>query len=435
VAPKRRKWYSRKGTIIAALAVVVVAAGVGTWLGTRSSSAAPLITTTTTVQTVGTGTITQTVSSSGTVEPAAQANLDFGVSGRVTSVDVTAGQTVTVGQALATIDDTSLSAALTQAQANLALDQAQLATDQDDNASAAQIASDEASVASAQSQVASAQTSLDDATLTSTIAGTVASVNLTVGQQVTGTSSSSSSGSSSATGGSGSSGGGSSFSSGAASTGASSTAASAGSSTASSSSTAQIVVVSTGSYIVNSTVDSTQVGQVKVGDQATITVSGSTSDVFGTVATVGLLASTSSDVSSFPVVIDVTGSPSGLYGGSSATVSIITEELQNVIVVPTTAIQYSGNATTVTLDSDGNKVSRSVGIGAASAGETQVTSGLSVGDKIYVTEVTFHGARSGTGTGLFGRGGFTGGGGGFSGGGGGFSGGGGGFSGGGGFGG
>ncbi len=428
---KRRKWYSRKGTIIAALAVVVVAAGLGTWLGTRSSSAAPLITTTTTVQKVATGTITQTVASSGTVEPAAQANLDFGVSGRVTAVDVTAGQTVTVGQALATIDDTSLSAALAQAQATLALDQAQLTTDQADGASTAQIASDEASVASAQSQVASAQTSLDDATLTSTIAGTVASVNLTVGQQVTGSSSSSSSGASSATGGSGSSTGGSSFSGGAASTGASSGAASTGSSSTSSSSasSAQIVVVSTGSYIVNSTVDSTQVSQVKVGDQATITVSGSTSEVFGTVATVGLLASTSSDVSSFPLVIDVTGSPSGLYGGSSATVSIITEELQDVIVVPTTAIQYSGSDTTVMLDSDGNKVSRTVGIGAASAGETQVTSGLSVGDKIYVTQVTFHGARSGTGTGLFGRSGFSGGGAG-----GGFSGGGGGFSGGGGFG-
>ncbi len=91
--------------------------------------------------------------------------------------------------------------------------------------------------------------------------------------------------------------------------------------------------------------------QVKVGDQATITVSGSTSNVFGTVASIGLLATTTSGVSSFPVVIDVTGSPSGLFGGTSATVSIITEELQNVLVVPTTAIHYSGDGTTVTLDS------------------------------------------------------------------------------------
>jgi multidrug efflux pump subunit AcrA (membrane-fusion protein) len=182
-------------------------------------------------------------------------------------------------------------------------------------------------------------------------------------------------------------------------------------------------VVSTGSYIVNGTVDSTQVGQLRVGDQATITVSGSTTPVYGTVGSIGLLATTTSGVSTFPVVVDVTGSPAGLYGGSSATMSIVTEELQNVVVVPTAAIHYSGNDTTVTLDSDGTKVTRVVGIGAASGGNTQVTSGLAVGDKVYVTEITFRGGLgSGTGrAGLFGGGGT---GGGFGGGGGGFGGGG-----------
>ena len=155
-------------------------------------------------------------------------------------------------------------------------------------------------------------------------------------------------------------------------------------------------MVSTGSYIVNASVDSSDVSQVKVGDQATITVSGSTTPIYGTVGSVGLLATTTSGVSSFPVVIDVTGSPSGVYGGSSVTVSIITEELQDVVVVPTTAISYAGNNTEVTVDSAGKRVTRAVQIGAASNGETQVTSGLSVGDKIYVTTVSFHGA---TGTG------------------------------------
>jgi macrolide-specific efflux system membrane fusion protein len=156
-----------------------------------------------------------------------------------------------------------------------------------------------------------------------------------------------------------------------------------------------------------------------VGDQATITISGSTAPVYGTVGSIGLLASTTSGVSSFPVVIDVTGSPAGLYGGSSATLSIITEELQGVVVVPTTAIKYSGNATTVTLDSDGKKVTRDIDIGAASGGDTQVASGLSVGDKVYVTEITFHGGLgTGARSGLFGgggTGGFSGRAGGFSG--------------------
>jgi multidrug efflux pump subunit AcrA (membrane-fusion protein) len=179
-------------------------------------------------------------------------------------------------------------------------------------------------------------------------------------------------------------------------------------------------VVSTGSYIVNGTVDATDVGQVNVGDQATLTGTGASANVYGTVASVGLLATTTSGVSSFPVVIDVTGSPSGLYGGASATISIVTLELHGVIVVPTTAIHYSGNNTTVTVDSDGSKVSRTVTIGAASGSDTQVTSGLAVGDKIYVTEITFKGGLGtgsrGSGSSLFsgggtGAGGFPGGGG------------------------
>ena len=409
MASERRTWFTRKRTVIGAVVVVVAAAGVGTWLATSSSSASPLITTTTTVQTVSTGTITQTVSSSGTIEPASQADLDFSVAGRVTAVDVVAGQPVTAGQALATIDNSSLAASVAQAQATLALDQAQLSTDQTDGASSVQITSDQATVASAQTQVTSAQASLSDATLTSTISGTVASIDLTVGQQVTGSGSSSSSSSTSATGASGAASSGASSSAGSGARGASSsapasTSTSTSNSSSASTSTSQIVVVSTGSFVVNSTVDSAQVSQLKVGDQAVVSGSGSTSTVFATVASVGLLATTSSNVSSFPVVVDITGSPPGLYGGSSATVSITTEELQGVVVVPTAAINYSGNGTTVTLDAHGTKVVRTVSIGAASGGDTQVTSGLAVGDKVYVTQVTFHGGLpSGTGSGLFGR--------------------------------
>jgi len=86
---------SRRWIVVGGVAVLLVGAGVGMWLATRSSGAATTgITTTTTVQTVTTGTITQTVAATGTAEPASQANLNFAVSGTVTAVDVTAGQTV-----------------------------------------------------------------------------------------------------------------------------------------------------------------------------------------------------------------------------------------------------------------------------------------------------------------------------------------------------
>ena len=46
-------------------------------------------------------------------------------------------------------------------------------------------------------------------------------------------------------------------------------------------------------------------------------------------------------MATFPVVIDVTGDPSGLYAGSTADVTIIVKQLNNVVEVPTAAITYT----------------------------------------------------------------------------------------------
>ena len=139
---------------------------------------------TTTTVSATTGTIQQTVASSGTLEPASQANLNFAVPGTVTAVNVKAGQTVTAGEVLATVDTTALSDDVSAAQAQLTAAQDRLSSDESSSASTSTIDSDEASVTSAESSLSTAQTNLTDASLTSTIAGTVASVDLTVGQQV-----------------------------------------------------------------------------------------------------------------------------------------------------------------------------------------------------------------------------------------------------------
>ena len=97
-------------------------------------------------------------------------------------------------------------------------------------------------------------------------------------------------------------------------------------------------MIGTDSYIVNTTVDDTDIGQVAEGDQATVTPTGATTVDYGTVASIGLIATETSDVATFPVVIDVTGDPTGLYAGSTADVSIIVKQLNNVVEVPTAAI-------------------------------------------------------------------------------------------------
>ncbi len=391
-----RRFRPNRTIVIVLVAIVLAAgAGVGIWLGT-SGSASPPVSITTQVVDVTTGTMQQTVSTSGTVEPAQQDNLNFAVSGKVTAVDVTSGQTVTAGQVLATVDPSALQQLVDAAQASLSAAQARLSSDQADGAAASQIDSDDASVTSAQSALTTAETNLSDASLTSPIAGTVASLDLTVGQQVSG-------------GGSGSNG-----------SGASDAAATSDSSASSSS--AQVVVIATDSYSVTTTVDDTQVGEVKSGDQAVITPTGSTTNAYGTVSSVGLIASQSSDVAAFPVTIAVTGTPTGLYAGATATVSIIVEQIENAVEVPTAAISYSsgGNAT-VTLVQNGSDVSRVVTTGVVASGDTQITSGLTSGDKVLERVVKFNGVAGGGGRSLFGgsgAGGFTGGGfggGGFSG--------------------
>ena len=77
-------------------------------------------------------------------------------------------------------------------------------------------------------------------------------------------------------------------------------------------------MIGTDSYIVNTTVDDTEIGQIADGDQADIVPTGSTTTDYGTVASVSLIGSQSSNVTTFPVVIDVTGTL-GLYAGSTAT--------------------------------------------------------------------------------------------------------------------
>ena len=357
---------------IVGVVVVLIAAAVGLtlWL-TSGSSTAPGLTVTTVTATATTGTIQQTVASSGTLEPASQSDENFAVSGTVTAVDVKAGQTVTAGQVLATVDTTALSEDVNAAEAQVTAAEDKLSSDESSGAAASSVDSDEASVTSAESSLATAQTNLNDASLTSTIAGTVASVDLTTGQQVTGTGSGS--------GGTGATG----------STGATGTSARHWLSTGSSSS-GQIVVIGTDSYIVNTTVDDTEIGEIAVGDQVDITPSGDTTPVYGTVGSISLIGTESDDVTTFPVVIDVTGNPTGLYAGATADTSIIVKQLNDVVEVPTAAISYGTNGqATVTKVVNGNHVVTDVTVGAAENGETQITSGVKSGDKVLEREVTF----------------------------------------------
>ncbi len=126
--PNGRDHRMNLGTLTATwpgrIVALVVAATVigGATMVIRGNGAAPKVDLRTT--TVTRGSVTQTVSVSGSVNAFGQARLSFKTGGKLDKVYVVVGQPVTAGQPLAKLDTTDLETALATAQQNLASAQA-----------------------------------------------------------------------------------------------------------------------------------------------------------------------------------------------------------------------------------------------------------------------------------------------------------------------
>lgn len=366
--PVSRRIRPRTRIVAGILTVLVIGAGVY-WFYVRDSSTASTTAATTKSVAASLTTLEKSVSASGTLTPTVQEDVSFASSGTVTAIGVAAGQTVTAGQTLATIDTLTLNADLLSAKATLATAEAKLADskDADDGTDAAdaQIAANAAQVDVAQAAVDTATEAMAGATLTTPVAGLVTTVNLTVGQAVTGTASSSSaSGSGVAQG------------------------MTTSATTTTTASTAQFVIVGTDSWEVDVTVDDADVALIAVADQAEITLDGADAAIFGTVQEIGLISTSSEGVAAYPVVIAVTGSPDGLYDGVSADVAIVYERRTDVLTVPSGAVRtVDGESVVTQAGDDGEEVTTVVTVGETVGEVTEIVSGLVEGDEVLVAVV------------------------------------------------
>jgi hypothetical protein len=165
-----------------------------------------------------------------------------------------------------------------------------------------------------------------------------------------------------------------------------------------------------------------QIGDVQDGEQAVITPVGGTSTFYGIVSSFSIYGSTSSGVTSFPVTILVTGSSSGLYPGASADVELVIRQVNNVLVVPTSAVHTAGTSSYVDVLKKGKEVQQTVTVGATGEPYDQILSGLKSGQEVVIASLssTVPSSTSGSttrgfgGSGFGGPGGFTGGGGAFT---------------------
>jgi multidrug efflux pump subunit AcrA (membrane-fusion protein) len=269
-------------------------------------------------------------------------------------------------------------AQVNSAQANLQNAQAALTALQQ-GSTTQQIQMDQSQVTVAQVSVDTAQRNLNQATLTAPADGTVGQVNIVVGQSVSGSGSSSSS--------------------------------SATASTTSSSTTHAVSLITPGSYAVTGSVSDAQVGQVAVGQAARVTPAGSTEALSGKVSAVATVATVTSGVATFGVTVAIDGDNPSLHAGVSASVSIIINQVSQVLTVPASAVRGTAAASSVQVLVSGKPRSTPVQVGATDALRAQILSGLNPGDQVVIATVSSTVPTTTTRNG-FGGGGFGGGGGG-----------------------
>jgi macrolide-specific efflux system membrane fusion protein len=382
------------------------------------------------------GTVTSSVSASGTVQSASTANANFATWGTVTEIDVKVGDAVTAGQVLAKVSPTSAQEQLAAAQANLtsaqqSLNRAQSAATVD----AATVAAAQAQVTTAQNNVNSAQRAVAGTTLTAPMAGTVVAINGTVGGSSGGSSGTGSSGSSgngssgngssgNGSSGNGSSGNGSSGSgagnggggNGGAGNGGSgnggASANSSGSSNSSSSGTGFVQLADLTEMQVSASFAEADATKLKTGQTVAVTWAAlSGARATGKIATIAPTATTQNNVNSYAVTVSLDTLPEGVRIGQTVNVLVTVAQADNVLRVPAAAVRGTGQRHTVeVVGADGKQQVRAVEVGVQGDQFVEITSGLQAGDRVALNLQTTTGAGTGAGNGRFGGGGFGGGG-------------------------
>ena len=230
-----------------------------------------------------------------------------------------------------------------------------------------------ASVLQAQINLTTARKTFAQTTARAPIAGVVAAVNGTVGTTVSGGGNSTVS-SSSSTSGTGSGGTG--------------------------SSSGFVTLTQLTGMQVLASFSETDAAKLRVGQPATVTVDALPNDELAAhVIAISPIASSSSSVVTYDVTFAVDRSAPQLKPGMSANVDVVTAESDNVVHVPTAAVNGSGSNATVTVLRNGKQTRIAVVAGLQGDSSTAILSGLKSGDSVVLPSVSTS-ATSGTGTGL-----------------------------------
>ena len=163
-------------------------------------------------------------------------------------------------------------------------------------------------------------------------------------------------------------------------------------------------------YITTSTlpiisVDLTEIDIIKVeiGAKATVTFDAFPDKTFtGKVFSINTTGSVSSGVTTYPTTLILDTENSKIYANMSAAASILVESKNDVLYVPTAAVQTQNNQSVVRVLVDGKVENKVVETGVASDTAIEIVSGLSEGDTVVTSVVSGTTSTSSSSTSLFG---------------------------------
>ena len=261
------------------------------------------------------GYISQSVTSTGTIQPVDTVAVGTQVSGTIKSIYVDFNSVVKKGQLLAELDKTLFVASVNQFKGSLAQAQSQQVYQQGNFDRQSQLykvgaiskadydnalytfQSAKASVASLAAQVATAEKNLSLASIYSPIDGTVLSRNISEGQTV-----------------------------------------------AASFSTPTLFSIAKDltKMQVRASVDEADIGNITAGERSTFTVDAFASDVFkGTIQEIRLSPTVSSNVVTYTTIINTSNDDKKLKPGMTANITIYTKEVDSALLIPARALKFN----------------------------------------------------------------------------------------------
>lgn len=168
--------------------------------------------------------------------------------------------------------------------------------------------------------------------------------------------------------------------------------------------TIDAILVLSDRLVVSAQFDETDIGKVKIGQKAVITL-----DAYpdirleGVVAHIAYESEIVNNVTIYDVDILPKNIPDILRSGMSVTVKVTEKAKTNVIILPSNAIHFEGERSFVLVqEGRGNKISeRDITVGLNNDKTAEVTSGLMIEDKVIVQEEMYLPKRKSSGSNPF----------------------------------